>query len=302
MKKVIIAFVLINIFSYSAADNLNVKSLYHLELQSEAWDYDVHYEENTNELIIIYSNYTGSDESIQMKKLKYKNNKFEIEDSSLDSYNYSKVNYLNRFFFNIDLFNNFGTFFFTEVDLNDDDYKELVLINYVPSPGIRFFEMEFWKKGTPVYEEYKDWREKIAIHVLIQDGKMKKHAKYTDILIDSNGEDIFKSGANFNSDTIKSPYGILPFNYKNSTLFLVFFACEGGVSGWNYFFRIYDNTFKPLYQSTREFELTFLDHIVNPLIIDVDDDGNDEIILFSTWAGGDLAGFYILKIEESKDS
>ena len=125
----------------------------------------------------------------------------------------------------------------------------------------------------------------MTIHILIEDGKTKEY------ILDK----VIYSEKGLHGT---SPLGIVPLKYKDMIMFLVLFGYQSGISGGEYFFRLYDNNWDLLFQSRSEFE--FYDNVIVPEIIDLNNNGIDEVILFSNDVGGGAA-MRILQITKSKD-
>ena len=284
MKKLIfiMLFVVLGV-SHGAAENVDVKELYRTE---SVHNYDLIYNDTLHELTFVYEIRERSGErNITSKKLILQDNKITEQTSSVTTYTFSDIEFLKPHKLNIDQFNNFGEFFFTEVDMNNDGYKERILTNFVPVGGIRYFKMGDITEDSEHYKKFKDYKDKVAIHILIQDGKTKQYV--LDKVIHSNDGGFI------------SPYGIVPLQYKDTIMFLILIAYETGVSGWNYYFRLYDNNWNLLFQSTSDFD--FYRNIIAPEIIDIDGDGIDEVMLFIHDVGGTPA-MRIFQIIKSKDA
>ena len=95
--------------------------------KSELDNYDLIYNDTLHELTFVYEIRERSGErNITSKKLILQDNKITEQTSSVTTYTFSDIEFLKPHKLNIDQFNNFGEFFFTEVDMNNDGYKERI--------------------------------------------------------------------------------------------------------------------------------------------------------------------------------
>lgn len=278
--------------SHGAAENVDVKELYRT---GSVHNYDLIYNEDLHELTFVYEIRERNGESnITSKKLILKDNKITEQTSTLTTYTFPEKKYLKPHKFDIDLFNNFGEFYFTEVDINSDGDKERILTNYVPVFGIWLLRAAKRETDKKTYEEslkefgekYENYENKITIHILIEDSSRGKYI--LDKAIDLNTKFAWTS-----------PHGIVSMKYKDMTMLLVLFGRGYGIDGAEYFFRLYDNNLKLLFQSVPKFK--FLNNIIAPEIIDLDNDGIDEVIQFSDSAN-ESPSMRILQIIKSKDA
>ena len=282
--------------SNGAAENVDVKELYR---PRSVHHYDLSYNYALYELTFVYEIRARSGEKkITREKLTLKNNRIYKQTAAVTTYTFPDRKYFKRHKFDIDLFNNFGEFFFTDIDINNDGYKERVITNYIDVYGIWLLKAARKDADREEYEEYLkelgenyvNYDNKTAIHILIQDGKTTKYI--LDKVIDLNTRFAWTS-----------PHGIVPMKYKDMIIFLVLFGCNYSISGENFFFRLYDNNWNLLFQSAKVGHFSDGIGIIAPTIIDLDRDGNEEIILSSYFVSkGEYTGIDILKIIKSKDA
>ena len=173
------------------------------------------------------------------------------KDKSIDSI--IKVN--SRIKRDIPDFGNYGEFY--RLTIGNDN--EELLINHLPITGIRFYDM-----GMISDSKYESYEVKKSIYLVSKNRGP--------VLIDKNSHSI---------EELISPLGLYKINNSGETLYLIPFAYESGVSAGDYFIRIYNEDLHLKFQSA-EIAGYFPDGIIDPIIVDLNNDNKDEIILFSS--------------------
>jgi hypothetical protein len=256
--KFILFFIILSHYIFSQTLDLHPILEYNTE---ESASYDIFYNSPSN-TIQIKNLWTD-----ELKTFRFDQNlEYQFIEESFLLSSSSLLNVAEPLPFQTEVISSYGEFFSLVSE------EKTIFINYVPSLGIAYHYsgsfpnpqfVNFETEITPIYA----------------------------LVFENENVRVFELDRNFYDPyNLITPIGLEELQWNGSTYYVIPFSFDENITTVEYFLRIYDEDFNLVFQS-QQINTFGADRFLSPGIIDLNDDGNSELILFGHPSYNNHPGF-----------